>query len=107
MRRKIIDKALAEFKAELGKIYGPRLSRLILYGSYARGNARADSDLDLAVVLKGKVQPGKEIDRMLDAVVEMNLNHQVLISIYPVSERDFRFRKSPLLMNIHKEGERI
>jgi len=85
MRRKIIDKALAEFKAELGKIYGPRLSRLILYGSYARGNARADSD----------------------AVVEMNLNHQVLISIYPVSERDFRFRKSPLLMNIHKEGERI
>lgn len=104
---KIIAKALTEFKAELRRIYGQRLKQVILYGSYARGSARADSDLDLAVVLKGKVKPGKEIDRMLDAVVEMNLNYQVLISVYPVSEQDFLFRKSPLLMNIHKEGARI
>jgi len=95
MRRKIIVQALTQFKAELKKIYGQRLKQVILYESYARGNARADSDLDLAVVLRGKVKPGKEIDRMLNAVVELNLNPQILISVYPVSVRDFRFRKSP------------
>ncbi len=107
MRKKIVNQALAEFKTELKKIYGPKLSRLIIYGSYARGTAHKDSDVDLAVVLKGKIRAGKEIDRMLDAVVEMNLNHEVLISVYPVSESDFRSRKTALLMNIHKEGARV
>ena len=39
---------------------------IILYGSYARGSATEDSDIDLLIVLEGKVKPGEEIDRMIE-----------------------------------------
>jgi predicted nucleotidyltransferase len=100
----IIQKTLDEFKREIQKIYVEKLYKLILYGSHARGNAGKDSDIDLAVVLKGKVNPGKEIDRMLDVLVDLNLKYQVLISVYPVSEEDFLSRASPLLINIRSKG---
>ena len=103
-REKTKDKILAQFQKELKKIYGQRLLKIILYGSYALGRADKDSDLDVAVVLKGKVNPGKEIDRMLDVLVDLNLKYQVLVSVYPVSEKDFQSRPSPLLINIRNEG---
>ena len=39
----------------LREIYGPRLKRLILFGSQARGEATPDSDVDVLVVLDGKI----------------------------------------------------
>jgi predicted nucleotidyltransferase len=45
--------ALDLLKAGLAEIYGDRLAGLVLYGSQARGDAREDSDVDVAVVLRG------------------------------------------------------
>lgn len=42
----------AEFKRGLQAIYGDGLANLILFGSYARGDFHAESDLDFAIVLK-------------------------------------------------------
>ena len=39
-----------------------------------------------------------------DIITDMNLTHNILISIYPVSEIDYLTLKSPLLMNVRKEG---
>ena len=101
---KKIDNILKEFRYEIEKIYGKRLRKIILYGSWARNEATEDSDIDVVVVLEGNVTPGKEIDRMIDIVTKINLKHKVLISIYPVSERNYLTLKSPLLMNVRKEG---
>ena len=38
----------------------PPVARVLLYGSHARGDHRADSDIDLAVVLKGDSPPRTE-----------------------------------------------
>lgn len=43
----------------------PRLSRVIVFGSRARGRSRADSDLDLAVYFKSP--RSRELERWLDA----------------------------------------
>jgi predicted nucleotidyltransferase len=40
-----------EFHRRLAAHFGPRLLRLVLFGSYARGEAGPDSDVDVAVVL--------------------------------------------------------
>jgi len=99
-----IEEVLKEFKAEVEKLYGKRLRNIILYGSWARGEATESSDIDLVITLKGDVIPGKEIDRMIDIITEINLKHGVLLSIYPISENDYSAVNSPLLMNVRREG---
>lgn len=99
-----IKDTLDEFRDAIAKLYGQRLKDVILYGSWARGEATVESDIDLLVVLGGEVVPGLEIDRMIDVVTEVNLEHGVLISVYPVSEEDYSTINSPLLMNVRREG---
>jgi hypothetical protein len=47
-----IDPILTRFRAALDETYGPRLERVMLYGSRTRGDAREDSDYDVAVFLR-------------------------------------------------------
>ena len=48
----ITDPVLAKFRAAMATLYGARIERVVLYGSRARGDARPDSDYDIAVFLK-------------------------------------------------------
>ena len=99
-----IQEILNEFREAIEKLYGKRLKKVILYGSWARGEATEDSDIDLVIVLKGKIIPGKEIDKMINIITEINLKQGVLISVYPVSEEDYSTTNSPLLINVRREG---
>jgi len=101
---KKINKVLNEFREGIKELYGKKLKNIILYGSCARDEDTEDSDIDMVVVLEGDIITGKEIDRMIDLVTKINLKHKVLISVYPVSEIDYLTLKSPLLMNVRKEG---
>lgn len=80
------------------------LDQIILYGSWARGDATEKSDIDLLIVLGEEIIPGKEIDRMIEIIIEINLKHKALISVYPVSEKDYSTVNSPLLINVRREG---
>jgi predicted nucleotidyltransferase len=99
-----INQILKEFRGRVGKLYGKRLKGIVLYGSWARGQATDDSDIDLAIVLEGNVIAGEEIDRLIDIITDINLDYGVLISVYPVSEEDFASLNSPLLLNVRREG---
>ncbi len=99
-----IQQCIQEFVQRTQSLYGDRLKRVVVYGSRARNEATWDSDIDLAVVLAGEVVPGKEIDRMIDIITDLNLEYRVLLSVYPVSEEDYLHRESPLLINIRREG---
>lgn len=99
-----INEVLKDFKKRVKNLYGDKLKQIILYGSCARGDASKESDIDLLIILRGRIVPGKEIDRMIDIITEINLKHDVLISVYPVSEEDYKKVKSPLLINIRREG---
>jgi predicted nucleotidyltransferase len=95
---------LDEFKTELRRLYGDRLKDIILYGSYARGDARDESDIDVMVVLRDTVTPGREIDCMIDLITDLNLKYGVLLAVVPVSEEKFLRVNSPLLLNVRREG---
>jgi predicted nucleotidyltransferase len=97
-------KIIWEFRAKLKKLYGERLKNFILYGSWARGEATKGSDIDIVVVLAGSVVPGREIDNMIDAITETNLKYNTLISVVPVSEKDYSSLNSPFLINVRREG---
>jgi predicted nucleotidyltransferase len=99
-----IKPIIGEFKKEVKKIYENRLDKVILYGSWARGTATNDSDIDLLVVLKGKISPGREIDRMNDCITDLNLKYDTLISVVPVSSEAYTTLDTPLFLNVRREG---
>lgn len=65
------DPVLARFRAAVEAAYGARLERLVLYGSRARGEARADSDYDVAVFLRDLGDPWAEMDRLADIATDV------------------------------------
>lgn len=99
-----LNRVLQDLRWALHEMYGDRLICLILFGSYARQEATEDSDIDIMVVLRDPVSPGDEIFRMSAVKTDLNLKHNVLISVIPISESDYQTRQTPLLNAIHQEG---
>jgi predicted nucleotidyltransferase len=99
--------ALTAFRIELTKAYGPRLKDLILYGSRARGDAEIGSDVDTLVVLDALGSFWEEFARVGAAADRVSLENDVVISAIPVSAEEFRSRRSPLLLNVRREGVRV
>ncbi len=99
-----VNQIINEFSWELKKIYNDNLAKIILYGSYARGDYNSDSDIDLLVILNRMETPGGEIDRMIDVISEINLKYNVLLSVFPVSCAEYNKTNSPLLINVRREG---
>jgi len=60
----ITDPVLLRFRAAVGEIYGSRIDRVVLFGSRARGDARPDSDYDVAVFLHAMTDRGVELGRL-------------------------------------------
>ena len=67
------DPILTRFRAALDEIYGARLERVVLFGSRARGEARPDSDYDVAVFLKSLPDRWTELDRLLPICASASL----------------------------------
>jgi uncharacterized protein len=95
---------MQELQQGLSKLYGDQLINLILFGSHARNEATADSDIDVMVVLKGAISPGDEIFRMSTIKTELNLKYGELISVIPIAETDYQKRLTPLLEHVRYEG---
>jgi len=66
---KTADPILEQFRAALDEIYGDRLDRVVLFGSRVRGDARTDSDYDVAVFLKSLSDRWAELDRLAELQV--------------------------------------
>lgn len=95
---------LKELRRRLEALYGPRLVRLVLFGSQARGEAEPGSDIDVLVVLEGPVRPGEEIRRTGEIASEISLENNVVISCAFISAERFEREQSPLLINVRREG---
>jgi predicted nucleotidyltransferase len=95
---------LAELRRRFEALYGPRLVRMVLFGSHARGDAEPGSDIDVLVVLAGEVRPGEEIERTADDVAGLSLEYDVVIACVFMDEDRFTRRNGPLLRNIRREG---
>lgn len=99
-----LQQLLAEVKFELRKLYSDQLVTVILYGSYARGNASAQSDVDIVMVLKDYDRDFIEIDRTGELVARLSLNYDTIVSLIPMREKDWRNKTSSFLQNIRREG---
>lgn len=99
-----INKILEKFKQEISKIYKGELIQLILSGSQARGTAKPESDIDILIILKNGNKNQQKYEQVINFISDLCLEYEVLISCVYVSENQFKTEKSPLLINIHREG---
>ena len=99
--------ALRKLQADLRKIYHEQAPMLLLYGSYARGEAQDASDVDVLLIYPSEVLAGQEIERLTGVLADLNLRYQVLISITPTSEKSFRHLTGAFWNNIRREGVMI
>jgi uncharacterized protein len=97
------DPVLARFRSALDDIYGDQIERVVLFGSRARGDARPDSDYDIAVFLKNFHDRWSEVDRLLPVVTDILYDNGAFIHAMPYREGAHRDR-TPLMHEIRREG---
>ncbi len=97
------DPILKRFQTALDEIYGARLDRVVLFGSRARGDARPDSDYDVAVFLKSLPDRWTELDRLAQLRVEFIDETGAFFDAKPYLAAAYR-EPSPLMHEIRRQG---
>ena len=93
--------------ADLGRLYGDRLRRVLLFGSWARGDAHAESDIDLLVVLDRIDSPWDELERMDEILDRHSVENETVVSAMPVAEADLAEPMRPALIRAIAEGRAV
>lgn len=88
----------------LKELYGERYRGLVLYGSYARGEADEGSDVDVLLLLEGEVDTVRELLRTEEAEWPLSLETGYTVSLLPMSAKAYRASEQPFLRNARKEG---
>lgn len=96
---------LTELVDGIVRILGRELVSIILYGSVARGTATDQSDVDIALLLDGKLNFDSE-DQLSDFIVDMNLKYDKVFSVIDIDEHHFEKWKGvmPFYRNVQQEG---
>lgn len=95
---------LARLVEGLRLVYGERLRGVYLFGSYARGTADPESDLDVLGVLDDFERYGDEVDRTSELVAGLALEHAISVSRVFAREREWREAATPFLANVRDEA---
>ena len=95
---------LFEIRRELNNVLGEDLDQIILYGSYARGDARPDSDLDVLVVINGEVDTTRLMRQTSELISRISLENDIVISRAFISRERYLNEGSPFILNIRREG---
>ena len=97
------DPILKRFRAALDALYGDRIERVVLFGSRARGDAREDSDYDIAVFLTGLADRWQEVDRIVPLVTDILYEDGAFIHALPHRAGSYEDR-TLLMREIRREG---
>lgn len=105
MKRKNIETAINELKKRLVKRFGADIE-MHLFGSVARGDYKYDSDIDVLVLIAGKVNNTLE-EEVFDLAYDIELEYSVVFGIV-VYQKEFWYSElgtsMPLYKNVQQDG---
>lgn len=99
-----LKKLLAELKKGLTGLYGNRLKGVYLFGSYARGDYRDGSDVDVMIVLDDYLSYWQELVNSGELVSNLSLQYGISISRVLIRQQEWSNDDTPLLRNVRAEG---
>jgi predicted nucleotidyltransferase len=99
-----IASLLHHVRSYLDRYYGDRLVSIHLFGSYARNEARDDSDVDLLLVLEGDVDRYEENWNLSDLVLEVLERFDSFVSIVVLSRNELEHADWPLFAGIERDA---
>ncbi len=88
-------------------VYGDQLVRVVLYGSYARGDYADDSDLDVVALVHGDRKKLQDQLRIVwDQTCDLELEYEMVLSPAVIPYEEFeKYREDiPYYRNIANEG---
>lgn len=98
-------KQLGELKRILENLLTPQAFKMILFGSRARGDYLDESDVDVAILVRGLTREMK--NRILNRVAEIELAYLLPIAVVVFSEEEFdhlKKRERRIALDIDSEG---
>lgn len=104
-----VDEVLQKFNKGIKSILGKRIKKVILYGSYARGDYNKNSDIDIMILTDlTDDEIIKYRNQILDYAYELEWNNNFDITISPLIKNIDNFNywveALPFYMNVEKEG---
>ena len=91
-----IQNIIQDFIYKVKVILGDRLQKIILYGSYARGDFNKSSDIDIMILTDLNE---KELEQYKDKIYDIAYDIE--------SENNFEIEISPLIKKIDKYNARV
>ncbi|MDQ3508384.1 MAG: nucleotidyltransferase domain-containing protein [Actinomycetota bacterium] len=101
--RRISPRSSNAWHRSFGYFTEKRYRGLVLYGSYARGEADEGSDVDLLLLLEGEVDSAAEIIRGEEIEWPLSLKAGYTTSLFPVGVDKYRRSEQPFLRNARGE----
>jgi predicted nucleotidyltransferase len=99
-----MDLAVIEKAVDLLLEAAPAGSKVILFGSHARGNPRPDSDLDFLVIEPRVADHRQEMVRLQHVVQSLPVSVDVLVTSDAIFE-EWRDTPGTVLYEVAKEGK--
>ena len=105
--RQDLDIILQEIAGAYRSVYGDNLVKILMYGSYARGDFDTDSDVDVAAIVKGERQNlQNDLKKIWDISSNLELEYETIVSptVIPFDEYEKYREDIPYYRNIEEEG---
>lgn len=102
-----IQVILRNFASQVKQILGGALCKIIVYGSYARGDFTENSDIDMMVLTTLKDEDSSSISYQLyDLAFEYQIEYGIDISVIVKNEDQFNYWLGalPFYDNVNREG---
>lgn len=100
---------IQEFVSKVDNLLGSRIKKIVLYGSYARGDFNESSDIDIMILTDlTDNEIIEEREKVWDIAYDIEWNNNFDIVISPLVKNIDKFNywlpALPFYMNVQKEG---
>lgn len=104
---KNVDNQIQRFVKAVQELLGKKLKKIILYGSYARGDFNKNSDVDIMILADLSFEEIENYrDQISDIAYDIELDTGIILSpiIKDIKTYNDRVKFVPFYKNVQKEG---